>query len=318
MYRSPQVTPNALNAFFSQMGRTTANSVPAPARFRPVRLPRVHTCTFKVDTVDIDTLMTVVHGMKPSDSNRTARHQCANVSEIFYGIGPVLLNIINSSLSSGEVPSAWKHAVITPLPKTSKASEPSHYRPVSILPAPMKVIERIVQQQLVQYFRENCLFTPHQHGYRKAHSTETALSVVTERIYRGMDQGCVSILVLLDLSKCFDSVDHQRLLMKLALYGIDVTWLKNYLAGHSQQVKVSGSEGKPIMSDTLPNDIGVYQGGSLSCLLYAIYVNDMGLYVDGIQIIQFADDTQLLISGQKKHLSTMIATLERALCQLAD
>ena len=72
------------------------------------------------------------------------------------------------------------------------------------------------------------------------------------------------------------------------------------------------------MSSSLPNSIGVYQGGSLSCLLYAIYANDMGLYVDGVDIIQFADDTQLLITGQKKHVSGMIMTMERALNQLSD
>ena len=89
-------------------------------------------------------------------------------------------------------------------------------------------------------------------------------------------------------------------------------------SGHTQQVKVSGSEGEPIVSSSLPNSIGVYQGGSLSCLLYAIYANDMGLYVDDVEIIQFADDTQLLVTGQKKHLAGMITTLERALRQISD
>ena len=314
----PRVTPNALNAFFSQIGQTTSSSVPRPSQPMAVRLPRVHTSGFRVDTVDIDTLMTVVHGMKPSTSTGVQGISVQMFQKFFYGVGPVLLNVINSSLISGEVPKSWKHAVITPLPKTANASTQSHYRPLSILPAIMKVMEKIVQRQLVQYFRDNCLFTPNQHGYRASHSSETALAVVTERIYRGMDEGCISILVMLDLSKCFDTVDHHRLIAKLALYGIDVNWFTNYLAGHSQQVKVSGTEGGPIMSDTLPNSIGVYQGGSLSCLLYAIYVNDMGLYVDGVEIIQFADDTQLLISGQKRHLSDMIVKLERALCQLSD
>ena len=103
---------------------------------------------------------------------------------------------------------------------------------------------------------------------------------------------------MLDLSKCFDTVDHQRLLTKLTLYGINMKWFSSYLSGHSQQVKVTGRGGEPIMSSSLPNRIGVYQGGSLSCLLYWIYANDMSLYIDGIEIIQFADETQLLIGGK--------------------
>ena len=224
----PRVTPNALNVFFSQIGQTTSSGVPGPSQPMSALLPRVHTCGFSVDTVDIDTLMTVIHGMKPSSSTGVQGISVQMFQKFFYGVGPVLLNVINFSLSSGEVPKAWKHAVITPLPKTVNASSPSHYRPLSILPAIMKVIEKIVQRQLVQYFRDNCLFTPNQHGYRMSHSTETALAVVTERIYRGMDEGCVSILVMLDLSKCFDTVDHQRLLAKLELYGIDVNWFANY------------------------------------------------------------------------------------------
>ena len=233
----------------------TADSVSRPLHPMSARLPRVHTGKFDVNTIDIDTLMTVVYSMKPSTALGAQGISVQMLQTFFYGIGPVLLNIVNSSLSHGEVPESWKHAIITPLPKTANPSEPSHYRPVSILPAIMKIIERVVQRQLVQYFTDNCLFTSNQHGYRASHSTETALAVVTERIYRGMDEGCISILVMLDLSKCFDTVDHQRLLTKLTLYGINVKWFSSYLSGHSQQVKVNGKGREPIMSSRLPNRI---------------------------------------------------------------
>ena len=239
----PRVTPNALNAYFSQIGQTTADSVPGPSQPVTVRLPRVHTGSFEVDTVDIDTPMTVVHGMKPSTATGAQGISVQMLQKFFYGVRPVLLNIVNHSLSHGEVPKSWKLAVITPLPKTVNASASSHYRPVSILPAITKIIERIVQQQLVQYFTDNCLFTSNQHGYRQSHSTETALAVVTERIYRGMDEGCISILVMLDLSKCFDTVDHQRLLTKLSLYGIKVKWFADYSQHKLSQLNFINSLG---------------------------------------------------------------------------
>ena len=241
--------------------------------------------------------------------------------KFFYGIGHVLLNVVNSSLVRGEVPSSWKHAVITPLPKCANATAPADHRPLSILPAITKVIERIVQQQLVTYFKVNHLFTSNQHGYRTSHSTETALALVTERIYRAMDRGQICIVMFLDLTKCFDVVDHANLLRKLTLYGVDIEWFSNYLAGHTQKVKVCGNDGVPVMSNSLPNDIGVYQGGSLSCLLYSIYANDMGLHLDdmeNIEIVKFADDTQILISGHKTNLARMIETLELALSRLSD
>ena len=204
------------------------------------------------------------------------------------------------------------------MPKRANAVAPADHRLLSILPAITKVIERIVQQQLISYFQHNHLFTSSQHGYRTSHSTETALSLVTERIYRAMDTGQIAILVLLDLSKCFDVVDHQLLNRNLTLYGVDVAWFSNYLAGHTQQVKVSDSGGSQILSGSRSNEIGVYQGGSLSCLLYTIYANDMCLHVDDFEIIQFADDTQLLITGNKSQLSQMIKKLEQALARLSD
>ena len=312
-----QVTPEALNSYFSQIGQTTAAAVPMPAQPVPVRLSRVHTCSFKVNTVDIDTLRAIVFNMKPSTSTGIQGISVQMLQTFFNGIGHVLLNIVNSSIMKSEVPSSWKHAMITPLPKCTNATAPSDHRPLSILPAIMKIVERVVQQQLATYFNDNHLFTDSQHGYRTSHSTETALSVVTERIYKSMDLGHVCIVVMLDLSKCFDVVDHQRLLRKLALYGVNTDWFAAYLAGHTQQVGVSCGDGGPILSGTRPNPIGVYQGGSLSCLLYSIYALDMCLHVDE-QIVQFADDTQLIISGPKNHLPRMIEAIESTLSHLFD
>ena len=274
---------------------------------------------FKVNTVDIDTLRAVVFNMKPSTSTGIHGISVQMLQKLFNGIGHVLLNIVNSSLTKSEVPASWKHAMITPLPKCTNAIAPSDHRPISISPAITKVIERIVQQQLVSYFKDNHLFNSSQHGYRTSHSTETALAVVTDSIYRAIDKGHICIVIMLDLSKCFDVVDHQILLRKLTLYGVDPEWFSTYLSGHTQQVKVTGSDGKPTVSGTQPNEIGVFQGGSLSCLLYSIYAMDMPLHVDDdVDDVQFADDTQLSISGHKSRLPEMIETLERALTRLSD
>ena len=79
----------------------------------------------------------------------------------------------------------------------------------------------------------NCLLSGSQHGYRSGYSTETALTVISDHVLRAMDAGEVSVLVLLDLSKCFDVVPHQRLLEKLSLYGVETGWFENYLRGHT-------------------------------------------------------------------------------------
>ena len=183
-----------------------------------------------------------------------------------------------------------------------------------MLPGVMNFFERVVQCQVTEYFDEHQLFTDAQHGYRRSRSTETALAVITDSVYRAMDSGEVSICVLLDLSKCFDVICHEQMLEKLHLYlyNIDTTWFRHYLHGHLQQVEVRNSDGSVIFSKYLPITSGIFQGGSLSCLLFSIFANDMCLHVPDVTIVQFADDTQLLVSGKKADLAGLISRMERA------
>ena len=157
----------------------------------------------------------------------------------FAGLCHVLLDIINASLVTGKVPAGWKHAIVTPIPKGGDLGKVSNWRPISILPAITKVVEKLVHRQISEYFNRNHLFSKSQHGYRRHHSTETALTVITDRVYRAMDQGEISILVCLDCSKCFDVIDHSKLLSKLETYGVDTHWLADYFSGHTQQVKIA-------------------------------------------------------------------------------
>ena len=316
---APSATPDALNNYYVSIGPATAASVPRPTTPVPVRLPRVTTASFKPHPIDIDTLCLILWSMKPSAATGVDGISVDMFRRFFWGIGRVLLDVVNASLTTQQVPAAWKHALVTPIPKGKGPSDPANTRPISILPGVMKLVERVVQVQLTEHLESNRLLSSAQHGYRKGHSTETALTVITERVLSAMDSGEISVLVLLDLSKCFDVVPHQRLLEKLALYGVDTEWFANYLSGHTQQVQVVGGSGVPIRSAVKPNSIGVYQGGSLSCVLYTVFTNELSLYVpDGVQVVQFADDTQLIVSGRKSDLPLIIARMERALVCVYD
>ena len=150
-----------------------------------------------------------------------------------------------------------------------------------------------------------------------------------------MDRREISLLVLLDLSKCFDVIDHQKLIQKLELYGVETTWFRSYLSDHRQRVRLTGgrttgpgSAGEPArrrslsgplargpknISDPLPNPMGVYQGTGLGPLLYNVFSADLSLYLEQVKIFQYADDTQLLISGQKTELPSLVRRMESAL-----
>ena len=134
-----------------------------------------------------------------------------------------------------------------------------------------------------------------------------------------MDRGHISLLCLLDLSKCFDVIPHSLLISKLQLYGIDPTWFSAYLSGHTQSVCISSSSsGGRVASKPLPNDMGVFQGSSLGPLLFTIFANDLSLHAPDAHVTQYADDTQVLLSDVKRHLPVLIQRMESTLTSLAS
>ena len=249
------VQPDALNRYFVGVGPTTAAAVPPPSRVVPVLLPRVMTCSFQVQPVTLESLCYTLANMKSSKSCGVDGISVYLLQQCFHGFGHVLLDIVNSSLTAGLVPQPWKHALVTPLPKTSDVSDPSKFRPISVVPAISKIVERVVHHQLSAYFEKHHLFSSTQHAYRRHHSTETALTVLSDRILSGMDKTEITILILADLSKCFDVVKHDALLSKLSLHNVDTRWFESYLANHSQQVQTRDSSGQLVRSESLPNTI---------------------------------------------------------------
>ena len=223
-----------MNKYFVDVGPRVAASlassgVPPDV---PCRLPRVGACGFRVAGVSLAELREVVFSMKRSGASG-ADGVCIRVLLLsFDAIGPILLHVVNNCLSC-DFPDSWKHSLVHPIFKSGNPDIVSNYRPISIVPTIAKVVERVVQRQLAAYMSDNHLLSSSQHGFRSHHSTETALLSVTNRIFSNMDRGHVSLLCLLDLSKCFDVIPHSLLLSKLQLYGIDPAWFSSYLTGHT-------------------------------------------------------------------------------------
>ncbi|KAK3539230.1 hypothetical protein QTP86_031269 [Hemibagrus guttatus] len=153
---------------------------------------------------------------------------------------PFITTVINGSLTSGHVPTAFKKARVIPILKKPALdpSDISNYRPVSLLSFLSKVLKRVVCNQLSDYLLQNNLHDPNQSGFKAAHSTETALLAVTEKLHAARSAKLSSVLILLDLSAAFDTVNHKTLLSTLRSLGICGTaweWFASYLDGRSYQ-----------------------------------------------------------------------------------
>ncbi len=210
-------------------------------------------------------------------------------------IATPIAHIINLSLKTGTVPKEFKTARVVPLYKKGDRSQEGNYRPVSILPIVSKVFERLVHDQLYQYLCNNSLIYEFQSGFRPMFSTDTALTYLGDKIRFNMDKGLFTGVVLLDLQKAFDTVDHSILISKLRAIGADnivIKWFSSYLCDRKQFVDIHGT-----YSSEEEISCGVPQGSILGPLLFTMYVNDMSSAVT-CDLCLYADDSMLLVRGK--------------------
>ena len=226
---------------------------------------------------------------------------------------PAITNIMNESLTSGIFPLEFKTAIVKPLLKKSSLdpSNLKNYRPISNLPYLSKLLERLVLHQLFSHLTTHNLLSAHQSAYRPGHSTETVLLRIVNDLLNSLDQDKVSVLLLLDLSAAFDTVDHKILLTRLSqTFGITSTalnWFRSYLSERKQTVLVSGNRSSESVLD-----FGVPQGSVLGPVLFILYTTPLTPLIDmySVHHEMYADDTQLNHSESQSNYNHLIQTLQ--------
>ncbi|KAL0819933.1 hypothetical protein ABMA28_007935 [Loxostege sticticalis] len=206
--------------------------------------------------------------------------------------------IVNRSIVDSVFPEDWKVAVIKPIPKTSQPASVGDLRPISILPCLSKILERVVCDQLTKYLEDHNILPTLQSGFRRGHGTATALADVVDGLLTAQDQGRVSMLLLLDFSRAFDSINIPLLLAKMRYYGFEdsaVEWFRSYLTNRSQFVELGQADGGKLQSRTQLVTRGVPQGSILGPILYILYGADIVKKIKHCHYHLYADDLQLYL-----------------------
>jgi hypothetical protein len=198
--------------------------------------------------------------------------------------------LFNKSLQEKSLPKVWKSAVITPIFKKGDKSNPSNYRPISVVPIIAKVLESIVLEALQAHLDAEGWKDHSQHGFVKRRSTSTNFMTFYKDVFSYLDNKTPVDIIYIDFEKTFDTVNHELLLQKLQRFGVSgmlFDWLSAYLKDRRFQVRVEEgrSHWQPVLS-------GVPQGSVLSPLLFSLYVSDMPVGVH-TRNFKFADDLKL-------------------------
>ena len=254
----------------------------------------------------------LLHGLNPHKATGPDGLSTRFLKEMSAAVAPSLTLIYQASLDQGLVPDDWRNANVAPIFKKGDRSKASNYRPVSLTSVCSKLVEHIIHSHLMTYFEDNNTLTDYQHGFRKNRSCEAQLINTIQDLAAGMDKSTQIDAILLDFSKAFDKVSHQRLLRKLHHYGVRAStlrWIQSFLGDRTQRVVVDGES-----STTAPVTSGVPQGTVLGPLLFLVYINDLPSRVKATARL-FADDCLLY---RTVNSSDDVASLQQDLDNLQE
>ena len=293
---------NEFAKYFSTVGDKLAKGMAKPTNSVDSYLSKITRNPNSIYLLPVTPLeiVKIIKGLKPKLSSGLDDINNKLLKELSAYIVVPLSMIVNSSLSSGIFPQKMKAAKVVPLYKSKDRDLTTNYRPISLLLTLSKILEKVIYSRVYKFLKKTNQLFASQYGFRKQHSCEHAVGELIACITKGMEVGKITAGIFLDLSKAFDSLEHEVVYKKLEMYGIRgvcLDWFKSYLSNRSMIVECkAGDTSKKFTSEQMSVQFGTPQGSCLGPLIFLIFCNDIEKQLTFLSCIQFADDTTLYIT----------------------
>ena len=234
------------NEFYVNVGPNLTSKIPQNINDYKSYLPDITTLFDEQDLTEQE-IEDAVPSLKPNKSPRCDSIHVNVIKAIYEELKRPLFYIFDQSLKPGIFPDKLKIAKVFPIYKSGKRYVLSNYRPISVLPCFSKILERIIYNRLYNFLNENEILNDKQFGFRAGHLTEHAILELIDQVSNAFGNKSFVLGVFIDLSKAFDTVDHNILLEKLSMYGVkgnNLKWFHSYLSNRKRYIEFQNDDKK--------------------------------------------------------------------------